>query len=214
MANRVVSTNLWNDTKWANITNIRTRYVWLYLLTCPQSNSCGIFKLPIKYIVADTNLNEQEIKLSIRELQDMHLCIYDYKGGEIAIPNYPIYNLRNITQALAFMVAKGLKMAKNTNLINAVYIRLCKISDENKRKEFEPIIQCYVDRLKGKGVGKETTIGKENHLRNNKVKDKGLGVGLGLEKTKESIYQNTKENDSEDFNESEWDNLIKSLDKE
>lgn len=210
MANRVISTDLWNDKKWVGITNINVRYMWLYLLTCPHSNSCGVFKLPLRYVEIDTGLNEDEIKRYIRELQDNHLCIYDSKGEEIAIPNYPIYNLRHINDRLAYMVAKGLKMAKNVNLIKAVYLRLCKIQDKERKKDFEPIIVEYENRLMGKDIGKEKPIGKENHIRKEKVKEKGLGEGLGLS-NKESIYQNTKENESEEISDIEWNDLLNSL---
>lgn len=171
MANRVVSSDTWNDKKWVGITNIRTRYVWLYLLTCPTSSSCGVFKLPLKYASADTLLSVDELKRSIRELQDLHLLIYDIANEEIAILKYPIYNLRHINDSLCYLVANGLKQAKNINLIKAVYLTLCKIKDDVKRNSFEPIIKVYEERLKGK----ENAIGKENPLRNNKVKEKGLG---------------------------------------
>ena len=104
MANRVISTNLWNDTKWEGITNIRTRYVWLYLLTCPNSNSCGVWQLSLNYASVDTKLDIDELKRSIRELQDLKLCIYDMGTSEIAILKYPIYNLRHITPQIANIV--------------------------------------------------------------------------------------------------------------
>lgn len=206
MANRVISSDTWNDKKWASISNIRTRYVWLYLLTCPTSNSCGVFKLPLKYASADTLLSVDELKRSIRELQDLHLLIYDIANEEIAILKYPIYNLRHINDSLCYLVANGLKQAKNINLIKAVYLTLCKIKDEIKRKSFEPIIALYQERLKGK----ENTIGEENHLRNNKVKEKGLGFRK-VKNDKESIFLNTKENETEDLDKETWDNLLNEL---
>lgn len=206
MANRVVSSDTWNDKKWASISNIRTRYVWLYLLTCPTSNSCGVFKLPLKYASADTLLSVDELKRSIRELQDLHLLIYDIANEEIAILKYPIYNLRHINDSLCYLVANGLKQAKNINLIKAVYLTLCKIKDDVKRNSFEPIIKVYEERLKGK----ENTIGKENPLRNNKVKEKGLGFRK-VKNDKESIFLNTKENETEDLDKETWDSLLTEL---
>lgn len=209
MANRVISTDLWNDKKWAGIENIRTRYVWLYLLTCPLSNSCGVFKLPLKYVSADTTLNIDEIKRSIRELQDLRLCIYDSGCEEIAILRYPIYNLRHINDALVYMVANGLKQVKNHNLVKAVYLTLLKISDFKQKKDFEPIIELYKSYLDGKGVGMKATIGKENHIKKDKVKVESKGVGLGLENKKENTYQSIKEN--EDIDDESWNELLKEI---
>lgn len=205
MANRVISTNLWNDTKWEGITSIRTRYVWLYLLTCPNSNSCGVWQLPLKYAIVDTKLDEDEIKRSIRELQDLKLCIYDKGNEEIAILNYPIYNLRNITPQIANIVRIGLKSVKNTNLIKAVYLTLKKLGNN----KYDLLINEYEKILFGKGQGQEQPIGKEKPKGNNKVKRKGLGLGLGH--SNECIENIKISNNEIELEDKSWNELIDTI---
>ena len=219
MANRVISTNLWNDTKWEGITNIRTRYVWLYLLTCPNSNSCGVWKLSLNYASVDTKLDIDELKRSIRELQDLKLCIYDMGTSEIAILKYPIYNLRHITPQIANIVRNGLKMVKNPNLVKAVYLTLLKTNNPL----YNLIIQEYETWLLGKGKGNPQTIGKGGL--GDKVKDKGLGLGLGLglsndsnknikvsKKEKEIMRDNSmKDLSNEELEDKSWNEIIDSI---
>lgn len=217
MANRVISTNLWNDTKWEGITNIRTRYVWLYLLTCPNSNSCGVWQLSLNYASVDTKLDIDELKRSIRELQDLKLCIYDMGTSEIAILKYPIYNLRHITPQIANIVRNGLKIVKNTNLVKAVYLTLLK----TQNPLYNLIIQEYETWLLGKGKGNPQTIEKGGL--GDKVKDKGLGLGLGLsndsnknikvsKKEKEIMRDNSmKDLSNEELEDKEWNDIIKDL---
>lgn len=217
MANRVISTNLWNDTKWEGITNIRTRYVWLYLLTCPNSNSCGVWQLSLNYASVDTKLDIDELKRSIRELQDLKLCIYDMGTSEIAILKYPIYNLRHITPQIANIVRNGLKMVKNTNLVKAVYLTLLK----TQNPLYNLIIQEYETWFLGKGKGNPQTIEKGGL--GDKVKDKGLGLGLGLsndsnknikvsKKEKEIMRDNSmKDLSNEELEDKEWNDIINEL---
>ena len=219
MANRVISTNLWNDTKWEGITNFRTRYVWLYLLTCPTSNSCGVWKLRLDHASVDTKLDIDELKRSIRELQDLKLCIYDMGTSEIAILKYPIYNLRHITPQIANLVRNGLKLVKNPNLVKAVYLTLKK----NANPLYDLIIQEYENWLLGKGKGNNETIGKEKPKGNNKVKEKSLGLGLGLsndsnknikvsKKEKEIMRDNSmKDLSNDELEDKEWNDIINEL---
>lgn len=67
MKARVVQTKIWNDEWFYSISRSST-IVFLYLLTCPENNICGIFELSDRKICFETRVSQKELELAKKEL--------------------------------------------------------------------------------------------------------------------------------------------------
>lgn len=194
MANRVISSDLWNDRKWRKeITNIRARYMWLYLLTCSFSKASGIFYLPIDTVVFETKLDEDECWQYLNELQDHHLCLYSKDTEEIAIFNYPKYNIKNVGTPIADMVRRELAQVKNKKLIEAVAMSLCDYAQKLVGKQRDMVVN-LVELYKERGIGIELPI-----LNTNTYTNTNTDTDTDTDTDTEMLEKN-------------WDNLIDDLD--
>lgn len=197
MAIRQIDTNIWNDEKLDSM-SINEKYVWLYLLTCPHSKSCGVFRLPIKYISFETGVSIDECKNHLSLLTQKHLCLYDESTQEIAVFNYPKYNIRNNGKPIIDMLIKELELVKSKTLIKAVALSICdyinKTIDEKKKAMFTGILDLYANSLSDEE--KETILGKISNTNNTNTYIK-------------SDTSNESCNDT--LNEEEWGNLLSQL---
>jgi len=67
MKTRIIKTRYWVDSTVHSLSK-NSRYLFLYLLTSPHINLCGIFELPDEYICIDTGLNAKEVQKAKEEL--------------------------------------------------------------------------------------------------------------------------------------------------
>ena len=89
MAFRVIQQSLWTDEKIIDNYSCEDKYFWLYLLTNPQSNQLGIYKLPIKLAAFQLGYSrEQVIVLLDRFEKTMDQIRYNKLTQEIAIGNF------------------------------------------------------------------------------------------------------------------------------
>ncbi len=89
MESRIVKTNFWRDTK-VQLLSKEATYLFVYFLTCPYINLCGLFELPDAYIELETKLKGKELQKIKKELQD-NKRVYFYEGW-IYVPNARIHN--------------------------------------------------------------------------------------------------------------------------
>ena len=151
MATRMIATELWNDKEFRKIKSIKTRYLWIYLLSCPMSKSCGIFHLPLDIIVFDTRTSEEEVEKSIQELETNNFIYYDRENEEIAIYNYPKYNINNMGKPMVDCITRELDIVVNKTLIERVVDSLKDyektLVNEHKINLVESIISVYANYL-------------------------------------------------------------------
>lgn len=148
MAIRQISTDLWQDTKWRReITNIKERYLWLYLMSCPMSKTCGIFHLPIEIIVMETKLDISEVYQYLNDLIENDMCAYNEDTEEIAIFNYYKYHIRNANKPIKDMLNKELSIIKDKTLIIRVLEQMSRdwwqTYEENKQTLISSLITIY-----------------------------------------------------------------------
>lgn len=117
MGNRVIDTNLWQDQKWRSIKDLKIRYLWLYLLSCPNSFQIGIFYLPFDEMCLHTRLTEEEVKKYLTTLEELKLCKYSYETEEILIYNYVKYNINAWGKPVVDMLTKQVERVKNKSLL-------------------------------------------------------------------------------------------------
>ena len=80
-----ISERFWTDEKVLNWDN-NTKFLALYLLTCPHRNTEGLFRLPKQYIIADLNWDKQELDKAFNQLLEDGFIEYDEKVKVIYIP--------------------------------------------------------------------------------------------------------------------------------
>ena len=69
-----------------------TRYMALYLLTCPHKNLIGYYYLPKAYAREDLCMDPEAFEASLGELIASGFCSYNEKSKTVLIPNYLKYN--------------------------------------------------------------------------------------------------------------------------
>lgn len=78
MKTRIIQTRFWDD-EFVTEAYKLTKYVYLYLLTCPYINICGIFQLSEKKIMFETGITLKEFERAKSELKAAHKVFF-YKG--------------------------------------------------------------------------------------------------------------------------------------
>lgn len=82
---RMVNTRFWDDSYVAELTPIE-KLLFLYLLTNPLTNICGVYELPIKRIFFDTGIQEGEVVKTLKKFQEDGKIVYE--GSWVGIKNF------------------------------------------------------------------------------------------------------------------------------
>lgn len=61
--------------------SVESRFLALYLMTCPHATMIGIYYLPIAYIAHDTKIDMDVINCALNELIQIGFCSYDFLGA-------------------------------------------------------------------------------------------------------------------------------------
>lgn len=167
MSIKAIDSNVWLDQKWRrNLKDIKLRYLWFYLLSCPNSKSCGVFYLPLDQITYDTKLDEEETEKFLKVLEDNDLCKYNQATEEIAIYNFPKYNIRNTGKPIIDMLNRELSAVKEKSLVNAVFEKLCQYKNNTKEQSkflhYETLTNIYKNYCKGGDI-----VGELNNTNTN-----------------------------------------------
>ncbi|MGQ0741985.1 MAG: hypothetical protein ACT4OG_06790 [Alphaproteobacteria bacterium] len=97
----MVARSLWYSEKFEALPDDGTRYLYVYLLTCPHQTSCGCFVLHEAYVLDDLNKTGSEwtrdkLRNALEAITKRGLALYDAKTGEILLTtwwkNYPPNN--------------------------------------------------------------------------------------------------------------------------
>ena len=147
MATRMIATNLWTDREFRKIKSLKTRYLWIYLLSCTMSQTCGVFYIPIDVIAFESKMSEEDIEKSLQELEINNFLYYSKESEEIVIYNYPKYNIRNMGKPMVDCISKELSQVKNRKLVSRIIDSLKdykdKMGDEMKADLLDDIISVY-----------------------------------------------------------------------
>lgn len=166
---RLIDQKIWNSLRFRrNIVDIKERYFWLYLLTCANSKSCGIFYLPIDTMVIESKLTENEIKEYLKKFQELNLIVYCYDYEEILIYNFPRYNIVRLGKPMEDCIRSELSLVKNTSLIAKMITFLQKYIDtrtnDKKIDTLKRILNIYINNNTNININNEScndTISEE-----------------------------------------------------
>lgn len=87
MKTRIVHTKIWQDEWFCSISRI-SGWIYLYLLSCPENNICGVFELPDRVICFNARVNQSELDKAKEDLKSK-VCFYN---GWVKILNSTKYN--------------------------------------------------------------------------------------------------------------------------
>ncbi len=82
---RIVNTRFWDDSYIVALKPLE-KFLFLYLLTNPLTNISGIYELPMRRIVFDTGMSEEEIGKTLEKFSKIGKIIY--RDGWVAIKNF------------------------------------------------------------------------------------------------------------------------------
>ncbi len=117
MSKRMIDTGLWNNEDIIENFTAEDKYFWLYLLTNPHNNICGIFKNTPALIARDTGLHKDTIVNLLYRFENVHKLISADKGtNEVIILNWYKFNWTKSPKIMALI-------EKELCNIKSVYIK-------------------------------------------------------------------------------------------
>lgn len=119
MGTRVVNSDFWRDETVEYFTP-EDKYFWLYLLTNPQSNLLGIYKITRKRMAFETGYSMESIDNLIDRFENKYGLVR-YKDNEIAIKNYLRHGIIKGGQPIYDALMRFLKDVRNKDFIKWVY---------------------------------------------------------------------------------------------
>lgn len=116
MAKRMVDTNLWNNEDIIENFTAEDKYFWLYLLTSPHNNICGVFKNSPNLIARDMGLHKDTIVNLVYRFEKIHnLIFFDKDTNEILILNWFKFNWTKSPKLLT-MIEKEVSSVKSESV--------------------------------------------------------------------------------------------------
>ena len=150
MAFRVIQQSLWTDEKVIDEYSCEDKYFWLYLLTNPQVNQLGIYKLPIKLAAFQLGYSKEQVIVLLDRFQNYLKQIkYNKETQEIAIGNYLAYSVVKGGKPVYDCAVKDLAKVKDLTLVDFVLSKLNHKEIDNKT------VNDIIEILKEKSTKKE-----------------------------------------------------------
>lgn len=116
MPKRMIDTELWNNEDIVEYFTAEDRFFWLYLLTSPHNNICGVFKNSPALIARDMGLHKDTIVNLLYRFENIHKLIYiDKETNEILILNWYKFNWTSSSKLLS-LIEKEKKIIKSETI--------------------------------------------------------------------------------------------------
>jgi len=136
-----IFTSIWQDEKFLQLSD-DGRFLFIYILTAPHSNSLGLYVLPKAYILGDLGWDRERLDKPFAELLDEELVDYDESPRLILVKNHLRHNpIENENQAKAN--AKIVSMMPKSHLYAYVISKL----DQFNKPFYEPLLKLLKERL-------------------------------------------------------------------
>ncbi|MGG0610982.1 conserved phage C-terminal domain-containing protein [Bacillus altitudinis] len=132
---RHVHTTFWQDPKVTEELTPEDRYFYLYLITNPNTTQIGIYPITKKQMAFDLGYSIESVNSLMDRFVNHHkLILYNNDTREMAIKNWPKYNLNKGGKPILDCVTKELREVKDKSLMNVLYP---KIENTSIREVFE-----------------------------------------------------------------------------
>jgi hypothetical protein len=116
---RKIHTEFWEDTFIQDL-DIKTKYLFLYLLTNTHTTALGVYEISKKTIRFETDLSNEEINSSLDLLEKSNKIKYSEVTKEICIVNWFKYN-KNSSPKIMKVIIDEIDNIKNKELIQYLY---------------------------------------------------------------------------------------------
>jgi hypothetical protein len=103
---RIINTRFWIDDYISNLTP-KEKLLFLYFLTNPFTDICGVYEIPVKQIAMDTGISKDEVDKIISKFEVDGKIVYE--GGWVGIRNFAKH--QSINPKVARGIEIGLKSA-------------------------------------------------------------------------------------------------------
>ena len=150
---RTIENGFWTDSKVVNDFTPDDRYIFLYLLTNPQTNQLGCYELPISKIAFDTGFGKTKITKIIKRLEEeLKVIVYDEETNEVFIKNWYKFNWLNSDKTF-ICIKREFDLIKSEKLkehISPLYKNYMPHGRKNKKKNKNKNINKNKEREKKK----------------------------------------------------------------
>lgn len=117
MPKRMIDTDLWNNEDIIEYFTAEDKYFWLYLLTNPHNNICGVMKASPVLIARDMGYSKECIQNLLYRFENVHRAIVvDKETKELLILNWGKFNWNKSPDILK-------TVEKTMNAINSYYLK-------------------------------------------------------------------------------------------
>lgn len=124
MAKRLIDTELWNNEDIIEYFTAEDKYFWLYLLTNPHNNICGVMKASPVLIARDMGYSKECVQNLMYRFENVHKVIYvDKETNELLILNWGKFNW-NKSQDVLKTVEKNISTIASTNIVDILYQKI------------------------------------------------------------------------------------------
>jgi len=89
---RNVHMSFWTDRKVLDEFNATEKYLYIYLLTNPQTNLSGCYEISMRQVAFETGLEQKKIKATLKSLTEKNVVSYCETTGEVLIIHWHRYN--------------------------------------------------------------------------------------------------------------------------
>lgn len=103
---RMVNTRFWDDDYTANLDQIE-KLMFLYFLTNPATEICGIYEIPLKNIATDTGIEKEMVENILRRFRRDKKVFY--LNGWVAVTNFIFH--QNLNPSVIKGIENGLEQA-------------------------------------------------------------------------------------------------------
>ena len=133
MAFRVVKQDMWTDEKVLDKYSAEDKYFWLYLLTNPQCNQLGIYKMPVKIASFQLGYSREQVLVLLERFEKtLDQIKYNYDTQEIAIGNYLYHSVISGGKPVFDAALKDASKISDKSLFAYVLQKLDKKDVQNK----------------------------------------------------------------------------------
>lgn len=129
MAKRLIDTELWNNEDIVEHFTAEDKYFWLYLLTSPHNNICGVFRNSPALMARDMGLHKETIVNLLYRFETIHKLISaDKDTNEVLILNWYKFNW-NKSPKLRILIDSELAKIASESIVKLVADRIKKVFD-------------------------------------------------------------------------------------
>lgn len=137
---RMIQTCFWSDPKVQDEMSYEEKYFYLYLLTNENVNQSGCYKITMKKMIFDTDLDEYRIDTLLKKFEEVLKIIkYDKKTKEILLLNFSKYNWTN-SEKVKKCIEKNIEEIKSEEF-KQILINKLKNKYQSTKNEYENSIK-------------------------------------------------------------------------